>query len=942
MDETLQQLFSDASKDIGKQDILQLLSVAIKENQPIGKHFAQTVLSEIEKKLKDIKIKSTPFEIDGKSISKDINKDIQDGISKSIDDTIKIITTQISDSTNKVSAKESKGSLSISSLLGQSPELSTVNRKKYQEITTKLLDGLSTGIPKKIDLGKHGISVGDIFKPSGDASSYISRSSAYQKKWSGLQNALLDKITTSLPTQALSFKEIGIGDIFRPLGPTGNALSMMLSRSRFSAWNKMQNSIMDKVSKSTSNIEFKEVGLNEIMGSPPKTNSVNRIKWSILQWNILSKISESIPEEFSFKEQITFNDIMGVTPQMGLFTKLRWGMLQRKLLKKASDAADNPVGIDDKKLNIKEKGTAEKSSVSILDKIKSKAAFSMGDTKEDGKGKGAFKSLEERANPVEIVSYSKTALDSMAEITGGKISEPKTLGSVKGGEGGKISSGIMKYMAPIIMIIGSLGALAMGLMSTGPAKGLMTMLGKGGLMAGLKMLAKQIGGKLLKTLTFIPFVGTLIDFADAFMRFKQKDFVGGTIALVGGLASLINIVAPGVGTALSLGAGALNAFLDYKAGGAGPGKNAKKLDLLGDGAKAVGRFIMKGLRHLPLIGTAIQLYEAYQKFKSKDYGGGIMAIVGGLATLVPGYGSMLSIGVGVLSNMLEKKAAAASTDGKKVTTFDLMKGFIVPIKDKIVAWFKNTSIFQIGSGIFDIFKGDIVGGFGKIASVLSGIPIIGPAFSMLNSWLGTANEKVEFGKAGGKPVSLFTAFKDVLFKKIKKGLKGLPYLLRQAMKFIPGLGDLLGKDDETEPTDASSSGPTTAKSKKDTAPDVAQDFVWRKGQRVQKFSSDDNIISTKDNKKFDQMVDAMRGSSDKNSDMNQSMSQLHKDVNKLIETMTQVMRMLESDNSKPTSSSAPPNAGLPGISEEAGTMRDPAYVLRSRAWDRIRKGYVVL
>ena len=126
--------------------------------------------------------------------------------------------------------------------------------------------------------------------------------------------------------------------------------------------------------------------------------------------------------------------------------------------------------------------------------------------------------FEEEATPVKLVSIDSDVLKSLSGVPGAG-----TAVAMAAGTDVKPPAGLTKWIAPIIMIIASLGALATGLMSTGPAKGLMTMLGKVGIMASLKMVAKMVGKVLVKTLKWIPFVGTFIDLADAFMRFKSKD-----------------------------------------------------------------------------------------------------------------------------------------------------------------------------------------------------------------------------------------------------------------------------------------------------------------------------------------------------------------------------------------------------------------------------------
>lgn len=968
----ISELISDGSTDLNKQDILQLLSTGLKENQSFAKWFADTILVDIQRKLKDIKIQSTAIEIDGKSISKNINDNIREGLEKDIDKTVETIRKEVKTAGSDISKSADKNPLSLGSLLGQTPSISKATAKKYDSLTKALLDKITKAVPtaefkfKDIGLGEifsplgdssatitaakskskkwdtlqntlmdklnggipskfkfNNISIGEIFRPPGD-NNFLSFSNTKYKKWNSFQNILMDKLIIGLP-EKFSFENISIGEIFRPPGEKGNFLSMSLGR--LMKWNKLQNSIMDRISTilPKAKFDFEDIAINDIMGVTPKTGLWTRMKWADLQHKILKSVKAGVPEKMNLGGELTINDIMGATPKMGLWTRLQWGSLQRKILSKAKEAVDKGEG-----------GGMGKALGGMLagEDDKSKETEAKPKSK-----KSAFKSLEEKAMPIELAILSKGALDQFAKLIHGKDAIAPTM------KDEKPPSGLMKWMAPILTILGGLGALAMGLMSNGPAKGLLTMIGKGGLMVGLKMLAKTVGGVLLKTLKWIPFVGTLVDFADAFVRFKSKDFVGGTIALVGGLLSLVNLVAPGVGTALSLGASALNAFLDYKAGGAGEGKNVKKLDILGSMAKTVGRFLLKIVRHLPIIGTAIQLYESYKAFKSGDIGGGILALGGGLATMIPG-GMFISAGIGFLASMIEKKAAAASAEGKPTSKMDIITGFIKPIKDKIVNWFKNTLLFKIGSGVFNIFKGNIVEGFGQVASAMSGIPIIGPVVTTLNSWLNAANENVKSSQTGAKPISLFQALKNVIYDKIKKGMKFIPGPIRAAMRFIPGLKDLLGAPDAEE---VESGSPVKtmplAQKNKNEAKDVAQDFVWRKGQKAQKFSERDNIIAVKDSKKFDQMLGVLNGSAQNGDKMVQQIGILHTDINRLVIKMNSVADVLAAGvnaSAKKQANASPVLGDLSGISEDAGSVRDPAYVLRSRAWDRIRKGYVVV
>ena len=54
-----------STDDLNKQDILQLLEIGLKENQPFARHFAETVLREINRKIRNLEIQTSAIEIDG-------------------------------------------------------------------------------------------------------------------------------------------------------------------------------------------------------------------------------------------------------------------------------------------------------------------------------------------------------------------------------------------------------------------------------------------------------------------------------------------------------------------------------------------------------------------------------------------------------------------------------------------------------------------------------------------------------------------------------------------------------------------------------------------------------------------------------------------------------------------------------------------------------------
>lgn len=209
----------------------------------------------------------------------------------------------------------------------------------------------------------------------------------------------------------------------------------------------------------------------------------------------------------------------------------------------------------------------------------------------------------------------------------------------EGGLLGMLPKGLLAMGGGLALLLGGLAALVTGLQTDGPFKGLLKIFSKVGLQGGLKILEKGakmfvstlksfieapvklvdeaatglkslfknvlpkgisnilkgsagllsrliVGvGKFLKPiLTKIPLIGTLISWGFAYTRFKSGDVVGGIIDVLSGFVGLLSLTGVGAGVAIpiQIGLDVLNAFLDYKAGGASPEASAKKAGMIGD------------------------------------------------------------------------------------------------------------------------------------------------------------------------------------------------------------------------------------------------------------------------------------------------------------------------------------------------------------------------
>ena len=186
--------------------------------------------------------------------------------------------------------------------------------------------------------------------------------------------------------------------------------------------------------------------------------------------------------------------------------------------------------------------------------------------------------------------------------------------------------GSSKLIAPVKDfakgIMDKLIAIPMKMLSTFKSSvgGLFGKVGGGAIKTGLGKLTgflpKMMGG-LLKVFKKVPIVGSLISIAFAVSRFKSGDYVGGGLEILSGLAAMI----PGVGTMVSIAIDALNAFLDFKAGGIGEGKPSKGgmlMDWVGGMVKWVGQKLYKVITFLPIVGPALKSVEALTQGKWLD------------------------------------------------------------------------------------------------------------------------------------------------------------------------------------------------------------------------------------------------------------------------------------------------------------------------------------
>jgi hypothetical protein len=350
----------------------------------------------------------------------------------------------------------------------------------------------------------------------------------------------------------------------------------------------------------------------------------------------------------------------------------------------------------------------------------------------------------------------------------------------------------------IALLLGGLAALVAGLMTDGPFKGILKILSKAGIGGGIKLLqiaakvfigglksvimapinllksaAKSIGkifgkgaykailkpiraisglftkmlGGLVKFATpllkKIPLIGTIISWGFAYTRFKSGDVVGGIIDVLSGIASIF----PGVGTAIAVGLDVLNAFLDFKKGGASEKANEKKEGWFSSMWKGFKNWIVNSATKWPILGP---LVKSFQEFRRGNYLKGLKQ----LAYVVPLFET-----IGAMLGDKETTPAAQGMGNflKKVGKWIAEKAREVPIIGPAIRASEEFS------------KGNYLKGFKQIAYII-------PPLELLGALLGDKETGAVAQKGAG------------IIKSIGSFLKKLGIWMSEKIREVPIIG----------------------------------------------------------------------------------------------------------------------------------------------------------
>lgn len=372
-------------------------------------------------------------------------------------------------------------------------------------------------------------------------------------------------------------------------------------------------------------------------------------------------------------------------------------------------------------------------------------------------GGGDRKQFRKTVNSV-IVEFGSGALKQLESIIGaGK--GPKKEGPDVDTLPKKQPSWWRKLLGPALLILGGLAAFVYGLITDGPLKGLFKLLAKGGILGGLKWLgkiiSKQIGLLKAGIKSFFKLTGLTKFFRLIRMKLKRTfrpilSFFTKTIPNF-----FKKMFSPVTKMFKATKGGFLKAIFGFIAKW---------------GGKA-----LKLLKPIPVLGSLISLAFAYSRFKSNDITGGILEIASGIASLFPGIGTVISIGIDILLAVLDYKAGGTPKGGGKGKGGILLEwgkklfGFVLKIPP-------FSSVVHMYHGITSLIDGQW-----KKAGMhfIYSIPIIG---NVLEWFLGPAEEPEQAAAVEGS--------KGSFLSKIGNWILGI-FPFKNIVQFGKGIGQLV-------------------------------------------------------------------------------------------------------------------------------------------------------
>ena len=466
----------------------------------------------------------------------------------------------------------------------------------------------------------------------------------------------------------------------------------------------------------------------------------------------------------------------------------------------------------------------------------------------------------EEEKPVVITEFGRKAEDSLRRAMKGYAPQPAQAPKEAPKEEGGLISKLGKILPLALLALGGLGGFLSSLMS-GKFGELFKLIKAGKLGEAFDKAKEIIYQTISPFLYSIPIIGPIFSFKDGIEEFNKGNLVGGIKNMVQGILGLLPLPYP-VKSAIMGGVELLGTWLEGKFGKETIPKGSGG-DIMAGALTAIG-FVLKPLvKKLPIVGSLINFYEAYQAFKAGGAAGitkGIINLGAGIANLFPGVGTAIAIGLDVISAFVFKETEEKDATGKTVKKISTRDWFNKTL-DFITNRYPIKNWIDIGKGLYNVATGNFKEGIVQLAYSI-------PGFGILASLFG-APETSEKANEATKDMSMTDFFTTIYNSICKSIVMRLPAKFGIRWAAAKLLGVDIGNEQSPEdkiPSDLGVPGDKNAPiSETDRLKQIADnankektkktnDFIKTKEGQIIEPSKDDTIMGLKKGGPLDDML----------------------------------------------------------------------------------------
>lgn len=372
----------------------------------------------------------------------------------------------------------------------------------------------------------------------------------------------------------------------------------------------------------------------------------------------------------------------------------------------------------------------------------------------------------EQVTNVEVTSFGKDAENYLTKLIGATAPKTEKSKEEKEEKEGLVSK-LMKFIPMVGLVIAGLGGFLASLLS-GDFKNVLEQIKAGDFLGALQTAGKIIFKTIQPFIQSIPIIGPIYSFAQAYLEIEKGNIIPGLKYLAQGFVGLLPLPYA-VKAGMIGGVEMISALMEKKFPELQIPKG-KGGDVLPIAFNTIGKILKFGVfKRLPVLGSAINFYEAYQAFESGGAAGvakGLINLGSGIANLFPGYGTLISIGLDILSALIFSEEEVVDQKTGKTVKRIRMTDFY----EKILPYVKRVpaigNLINLGEGIYDISNGNTLQGIKKLAMSL---PFVGVLVESFEITMGTY---ANIYNKGIVPVQNF--YKNISKAIIKNIIKILP------------------------------------------------------------------------------------------------------------------------------------------------------------------------